>query len=214
MEELRRVIPQTGGWDNFLKSLLYKNIKTLNGENSVLIFRKAFSRDLNSVTDLFSAVIKDMNMNNLFLWNHNYPSRGTIKKDIEKETMYVITLNENIVGAVVLNNKFSKSKNRDVKFSNKALHIHRLCTHPIFQRKNLASDILHLVEKIGFCLGFSALRAEVFPLNTSSYNLFNRLEYRTIGNIEFFNGRAAVFEKVLSTDPKIDTKNVIINKSL
>jgi len=178
------------------------------------IFRKALLEDLNSIKDLLFSVVHNMNKNGLFMWNKNYPNQKIIKEDIKKGNLFVITFNEKIIGMVVLNNKLSKSKNRNIKPSNKSLYVHRLCVHPDFQKRGLSFDILNLVEKRGYYTGFSSIRAEVTPVNIASYKLFISHNYVKNGTVEFSSGVFDILEKELIESPSQKNRNNLIDKTV
>ena len=138
----------------------------------------------------------------IFQWNSEYPNYDTIKRDIDKNTSFVVVDNNNIIAtfALIIGEDKNYKKIYNGKWLTNGLYgtIHRIAIHNDYKRKGIANKILKYSEE--YCLKnkVKSLRIDTHKLNRPMLSLIekNNFTYCGIIKVEDLTDRIA-YEKIL-----------------
>ncbi|MNW43536.1 putative acetyltransferase [compost metagenome] len=161
--------------------------------------KKAKAHELDAVFSIFANAIVKMNDNNIPQWDEVYPSKEDLIEDINKEQLYIVESDQNIVSVFVLNQdfdeeyQFGKWQYPDASFC----VIHRLCVNPLFQNKGIGSTTMLLIEDLVKQMGFETIRLDAFFQNPYALRMYEKLNYRKVGEVQWRKGLFYLMEKKL-----------------
>jgi ribosomal protein S18 acetylase RimI-like enzyme len=167
--------------------------------NEELTFKKATLEDLNEVYQVIQNAIIEMKRDNIPQWDDQYPNRDILKEDIEKEQLYIVTLNSSIITVYVLNEEYDEQY-RNGNWSSDKLSfriIHRLCVNPNYQNMGLGGKVLNHIEQELKDNGIQSVRLDVFSKNPFALRLYEKLGYQKVGEAYWRKGTFHLMEKIL-----------------
>jgi diamine N-acetyltransferase len=146
-----------------------------------LVFRLAVKNDLSQIKTMYKNIIIHLHNNNIPIWNDIYPC-DFFWNDIDNNNLYILTKNDDIIAAVVLNEL--NDGEAHVKWENietNVLYIERLGVNINYLRQGLGGLMLENVRVLAKQLGVIYLRLFVRDINKPAINFyikngFNRVE--------------------------------------
>ena len=164
-----------------------------------MIYRLAEKSDIESIFGIVVSSIFEMEKHGIFQWDSIYPSKEDFLNDIQKKTLFVGVLDQDI--AVV----FTINKECDNQYQNGSWKypdtdyciIHRLCVDPKYQNKGIAKETLNYIENELRQLGVESIRLDVFCDNPFALALYRNAEYEEVGTAKWRKGRFYLMEKHL-----------------
>lgn len=162
-------------------------------------YRKATPHDLTEVFGVYQSAIIRMRKNGIDQWDDIYPSYDILKKDIEKNNLYVGEKKNTIAVSFVLSGEVETEYDAgawqypDLSFS----IIHRLCVHPDFWCRGVGQRTVAFIEKNLKAKGMGAVRLDAFSENPAALHLYEKMGYRRVGQVDFRKGIFYLFEKKL-----------------
>lgn len=166
------------------------------------MIRKAKLSDLVSVLEIIKACATHMINNNIYQWNAHYPNAEAFKNDINRNELYVLELNNKLIGCVVLSTIMDQEY-KPVKWGTKNtnnLYIHRLAVHPKQQKKGHAQALMAFAENDAVNNNYTSIRLDTFSKNVRNQKFYELRNYNRLGSIFFPKQSKAPFycyEKVL-----------------
>ena len=145
------------------------------------MIREATIDDLNRIVEITNACGKHMISQNIFQWNEDYPNIEIFKKDLEKQSLYVIELESKIVGCVCISEKMD-AVYKKVKWltpDTKNMYVHRLAIDPKYQGKGLA---IKLIFRISLKISILLLQFKIYLIKVSIFLFYNIILYLFNGN--------------------------------
>ncbi len=141
--------------------------------------------DYKKIKEHYSQVVKNMCDNNIDLWNSDYPI-CTLEKDINNEQLYILTLDNDIIGSFVLN-PFSNSKDNVVWKNNNstALYLERFCINPKYKNKGYGSTLLKYAEELSNKQNALYLRFFVVDFNYPAISFYEKHNYKKANGINY-----------------------------
>ena len=158
--------------------------------------------DISHIDDIFavySAAILTMEQDGIFQWDEFYPDKQTIAEDIVKNQMFIGLDGDEIAVCFVLNSECDaqyqngKWSYPDSKFN----VIHRICVHPKFQNKGIATQTLKYIETFCKTNGYETIRIDCFTENPYSRKLYDKAGYLVVGYANWRKGKFELREKRL-----------------
>lgn len=134
--------------------------------------RMANIDDLPQLKAVYEKIIDNMNKDNIQIWDEIYPYEF-FYDDIEKNRLYVLEEDNEIVSAFALCN--SNSGAEHVKWENKhdkALYIDRFGVNVNYSRKGIGSVMLNNTIALARDKGATYLRLFVVDINKPAINLY------------------------------------------
>ncbi|SEK94004.1 GNAT family N-acetyltransferase [Ruminococcus albus] len=164
-----------------------------------MIYRKAVREDIDAICKIITSAIAEMELHNIFQWDSVYPAKEDFLSDIENNTLFVGTADDDI--AVV----YAVSKEYDEQYSNGNWQypdsdfrvIHRLCVAPKYQHKGIAGQTLAHIENELRKSRIDSVRLDVFTENPFALSLYRTHGYTEVGNANWRKGRFLLMEKHL-----------------
>lgn len=134
--------------------------------------RLAEMADLPQLKAVYKEIIRNMDENGVPIWDEIYPCEF-FSEDIERNRLYVLTEEENIVSAFAL---CSSASGADcVRWSDeqgKALYIDRFGVNVDYLRRGIGSIALNMAAARAGELGAECLRLFVVDINEPAINLY------------------------------------------
>lgn len=146
-------------------------------------FRLANNEDLFQLKIVYGKIIDNMNDNGIGIWDNIYPCEF-FKEDIEKEQLYVLYNENELVAAFALCN--SNIGENSVKWKNKqekALYIDRFGVSVEHLRQGIGSVMLQNAVKVAREKGFKYLRLFVVDINEPAINLYKKNGFKQVGGV-------------------------------
>ena len=146
-------------------------------------FRQAVMQDLPQLKDMYKRIIKDMNEQNIQIWDDIYPCEF-FEDDIKNNQLYIFLNNEEIVSAFVLSN--TKSGETAVEWNDKhakAVYIDRLGVNVKYSRKGIGSLILDKAKEIAKTLDAKYLRLFVVDINVPAMQLYTKKRFVKVNGV-------------------------------
>ncbi len=143
----------------------------------MLEVRLATDKDYNEICDLYNDLLDFMGPHNPQRWTKGvYPSNEFVESTINKKTMYIGTLNDEIVAAMVLDHHFTKgyeTVNWDIDVTDdEVISIHALCVKPQYTRQGFATEMIKNAVIITRELGSKAMRLDVIDGHNGANKLY------------------------------------------
>lgn len=117
----------------------------------------------------------------------NYPNEQTISSDIEKEQMYVYTVNEEIVGCVALSSDMEDAyvNIHDGKWLSDGPYtvIHRIAIRKDMYRKNIAFELIEYCKVKTKELGINSIKVDTKKENIRMISLLKKCGFIQTGII-------------------------------
>ena len=146
-------------------------------------FRQAVMQDLSQLKDMYKRIIKDMNEQNIQIWDDIYPCEF-FEDDIKNNQLYILLNNGEIVSAFVLSD--TNSGETAVEWNDnhaKAVYIDRLGVNIKFLKKGLGSLMLDKAKEIAKTLNAEYLRLFVVDINIPAIQLYTKKEFVKVNGV-------------------------------
>lgn len=135
-------------------------------------FRLAGMDDLEELKDMYRQIIKNMNDNNIQIWDDIYPCDFFVN-DIQDNQMYVLIDKNEIISAFTLCNINAGAK--EVQWNKKwgnPIYLDRLGVNIKYGNKGIATLMIEKAKKIAKSKGFNSLRLFVVDINIPAIKLY------------------------------------------
>lgn len=158
---------------------------------------------LPEVTQFYAEVTSDLRTKGIAQWDHFYPNRFVMKRDLKNGTFFGMKEENQLIGAIVLdqgeNKQYRKLHWND--HSGRPLIIHRLAVHPIHQGKGLGKRLLNFAEEYAFKKRYTSIRMDVYSQNYGAVGMYESAGYQVRGTIKFPFRKVPYycFEKMIQT---------------
>lgn len=146
--------------------------------------RLAEDHEINTIMELYKAVVKEMNANGLFNWDEKYPSKEIVEKDIKNKCLYVFEEEGTIVALSAIDEKADEVY-KCVHWHEKTsfFSFHRIAVHPNFHGRGYAKKIIAFAEELGKKRGYKSMRIDAYCKNEKAIGLYEKLGYERVGEV-------------------------------
>ncbi|QXP80519.1 MULTISPECIES: GNAT family N-acetyltransferase [Winogradskyella] len=148
---------------------------------------KAIIDDVKSLLVITKACAETMIPKGIYQWNEHYPNAAAFAKDVEREELYVLKINNNILGCIVIS-KLMDSEYVPVKWLTNNVHnvyIHRLAVHPKHQGLGYAQNLMDFAEEFATENNCSSIRLDTFSQNKRNQKFYELRGYKKLEDIYF-----------------------------
>lgn len=160
--------------------------------------RLGYPEELDVVHAIVKAATHHMDAQGIPQWDEIYPDRETLSKDIERQELHIIEVEDRIAGIIVLNEDQSPEYAAlQWMYPGRALVVHRLTIDPAYQRKGLATRLMDFAEETATNKGYDCIRLDAFIRNPAACALYETRGYRRAGKVHFRKGEFYCYEKAL-----------------
>ncbi len=153
------------------------------------MIRQATHNDLPYILNIIKNCTNHMINNKIYQWNKNYPSKGIFKNDIKKKNLYIIEINEKIIGCVmksIIESQAYKNINWNTE-NKKNLYVHRLAVDPKYQGRGYGIKLMDFVEENALKNNCLSIRLDTFSKNKRNVKFYKKRGYIKIEDIYFLN---------------------------
>ena len=101
---------------------------------------------------------------NIFQWNEFYPNKNAFLKDLERNELYVLELENTLIGCICISTFMDEEYNTISWLSETKnnIYIHRLAIHPNHQGKGYAQKLMSFAEDFAKKNNFISVRLDTF----------------------------------------------------
>lgn len=164
----------------------------------IFFLRRAVKNDLDSVYQVFSNAIDEMNRRNIPQWDETYPDKKILSDDISRKQLYLGALNNDIASVYVLNQICDEQYNNGQWHYTASFRvIHRLCVNPKFQSMGIGTFTMEHIEATLINDGIETIRLDAFTLNPYALKMYEKLGYKKVGYANWRKGQFYLLEKKL-----------------
>ncbi|WP_291967600.1 GNAT family N-acetyltransferase [Maribacter sp.] len=128
-----------------------------------------------------------MEANGIYQWTTQYPSKTAFEKDMERNELFILQLDNEIVGCIVVS-LFMDKEYKTVDWlteSTKNYYIHRLAVHPKHQGKGFAQRLMDFGENFARENNALSVRLDTFSQNKRNQKFYEQRGYTRLGDIFF-----------------------------
>ena len=164
-------------------------------------FRKATLSEINPIWDILQQAIIRRKNDGSNQWQDGYPNLEVVKKDIEKESGYVLTEGETIIGyiAVLINDEPAYEKIEGEWLTNDDFVLfHRVAIAENYLGKGLAKMMINHIEDFAVENNIKSIKADTNFDNDAMLNIFEKIGYKYCGQVYLRGNPRRAFEKVLN----------------
>jgi len=151
------------------------------------MIRSAKISEIPDILVLTRACAARMISKGIHQWNAHYPNAAAFEKDIERNELYVLDLDDRISGTIVLSTLMDEEY-KPIQWSTpneNNLYVHRLSVHPSLQGKGYAQQLMDFAEKHARQKGHAAVRLDTFSQNKRNQKFYEIRGYQKLTDIYF-----------------------------
>lgn len=151
------------------------------------MIRHAKILEIPDILSLSKACASYMISKGIYQWNEHYPSKEAFEKDIARKELYVLEIDNELVGMIVIST-FMDEEYFPIKWltpNQNNNYIHRLAVHPDFQGKGYAQQLMDFAENDTKEKGFASVRLDTFSQNKRNQKFYETRGYQKLGDIFF-----------------------------
>ncbi|WP_299121526.1 GNAT family N-acetyltransferase [uncultured Winogradskyella sp.] len=151
------------------------------------MIRKATLSDIEPILIMTKACAKAMRAKGIYQWNEHYPKASAFENDIKRDELYVLELESQIVGCIVIST-FMDEEYIPIKWltpNKNNIYIHRLAIHPKHQGFGYAQQLMNFAEQLAIENSYSSIRLDTFSQNKRNQKFYELRSYKRLGDIYF-----------------------------
>ena len=163
-------------------------------------FRKAKIAEIPSIWAILQLAIERRKKDGSNQWQDGYPNPDVVQKDIEKETGFVLTDGETIVGycAILINDEPEYAKIEGKWLTNDNFVVfHRVAISEAYLGKGCAKKMMEHIEDFARQNTIYSIKADTNFDNFAMIKIFEKLGYTFCGHVYFRGGQRKAYEKML-----------------
>jgi ribosomal protein S18 acetylase RimI-like enzyme len=162
-------------------------------------FQPTQPSEATAIYNILDACRTDMLNRGIQQWDETYPTLEMVKKDISTGGMYTIIQDDELIGAIVMDEKQSPqyaSVNWKLK-EEPILVIHRLAINPNLHGGGLGKQAMNIAHQFTAENNYKTIRLDAYKGNVALINFYNKLGYQAVGEIplEYTAGPFVCFER-------------------
>lgn len=153
------------------------------------MIRKATLADIDSIIDITKACAAHMISKAIYQWNEYYPNRRSFLKDVKRNELYVLEIDNTINGCITISTLMDEEYVPITWLtSNKNnIYIHRVAVHPKYQGQGYAQQLMEFSENFGRENNFKSVRLDTFSQNQRNQKFYELRGYKKLESIYFPN---------------------------
>lgn len=151
------------------------------------MIRRAKLSEIEEIVSITVACGAKMASEGIFQWYDFYPNRELFNKDIAREELFVLEMEEKIVGCMVISSEKDAVYN-EIEWlteDGRNFYIHRLAVHPDSQKKGYAKKLMDFAEAFAVQKDIDSIRLDTFSQNLRNQKFYEARDYIRLGNVFF-----------------------------
>ncbi|TGV03491.1 GNAT family N-acetyltransferase [Flavivirga rizhaonensis] len=151
------------------------------------MIRKGTLSDIDNIIEITKSCAAYMIRKNIYQWNEHYPNKQAFIKDIDRNELYVLEIENSIIGCVTISTFMDKEYIPILWLTENTnnIYIHRLAIHPTHQGKGYAQELMTFAETFAKKSGCVSVRLDTFSQNQRNQKFYEHRGYKRLGNIYF-----------------------------
>ena len=149
------------------------------------MIRHAKISEIPDIITICKACAAHMISNEIYQWNEHYPSTAAFEKDIAREELYVLEVDEKVIGTIVISTLID-DEYVPVKWLTPNLncvYIHRLSVDPSEQGKGYAQQLMDFAENHTKKNSYVSVRLDTFSQNKRNQKFYEARGYHRLEDI-------------------------------
>jgi RimJ/RimL family protein N-acetyltransferase len=163
-------------------------------------FRKATLNELPEIWNIIQDAIQRRKEDGSNQWQDGYPNPDVLKNDISKETGFILTENNVVIGyCAILINDEPEYDNIEGKWltNDDFVVFHRVATATTHLGKGFAKVMFNYIEDYALSKNIYSVKADTNFDNLAMISIFEKAGYTYCGEVYFRGSPRKAFEKVL-----------------
>lgn len=151
------------------------------------MIRKAVLKDIDKLLEITKACAAAMILNNIYQWNEFYPNKQAFLRDIDRDELYVLEIDENIIGCITIST-FMDEEYANISWltpNGNNIYVHRLAISPIHQGAGYAQHFMDYAEVYAKKSDVTSIRLDTFSQNSRNIKFYELRGYKRLGEIYF-----------------------------
>ena len=155
--------------------------------NSKNMIRRAKLSEIDKIITITRACAAKMIAEHIFQWNDQYPNKEAFLNDLQRNELYVLLDDLEIIGCIVVSTFKDSEYNGVAWLTEESSHyyIHRLAIDPAFQGKGFAKALMDFAENLAQEANITSIRLDTFSQNERNNRFYEARGYTRLGNIYF-----------------------------
>ena len=151
------------------------------------MIRLAKLSEIEEIIKITKACAVKMISDNIYQWNEYYPNSEVFLKDIKRDELYVLIIDEKVIGCITISTEKDAEYNKINWLTEDALqyYIHRLAIYSSFQHKGYAKTAMDFAEALGRKNHVVSIRLDTFSANKRNQRFYEARGYKRLGDIYF-----------------------------
>lgn len=174
----------------------------------IMIIRLGEEKDIDEIEKLYNELNDYLEKNiNYPVWKKGvYPIREDAIKGIKENSLYVVIIDDKIVGSVILSHEPEKAYlnakwKRDLSYEN-IIVLYTFVGHPKYFGRGIGKALIEFAEKYGVETNVNSLRLDVYEKNTPAIHLYEKCGFNYIDKVDLGLGEYglkwfALYEKLI-----------------
>ena len=151
------------------------------------MIRRAKIHELPKIMALTRACTDHMRQQGIYQWNEHYPSAKAFEIDLERNELYALPKEEEIIGVIAITTLIDKEY-EPVKWlttNGNSIYIHRLAVHPDHQGQGHAQSLMAFAEDLARKEGYNSVRLDTFSQNHRNQRFYEQRGYVKLEDVYF-----------------------------
>ncbi len=151
------------------------------------MIRRAKIHELPKIMALTRACGDHMRQQGIYQWNEHYPSAKVFKIDLERNELYTLQKEEEIIGVIAITTLIDQEY-EPVKWltaNGNSIYIHRLAVHPDHQGQGHAQTLMTFAEDLAKKEGYNSVRLDTFSQNHRNQRFYEQRGYVKLEDVYF-----------------------------
>ena len=190
--EAQKLVEQQGEVSGHAHRFLLKARKPLGPVR----FRQSEAGDLDKVLALYRSCAAFGPTHGNGSWGEDYPSRDTVREDLDNEGLFLLETENEIIAAVSLVPRDDWDA-LDCWTGDRSCTLSRLCVKPQLQKMHLAERVMEEVSRVANARGYRSTRHGCLVTNVAGNRLYQRMGYADRGKAVMYGHEYRCFERIL-----------------
>ncbi len=151
----------------------------------MILIKPALKKEIDAVLKVTAACNLFMRSKGIIQWTANYPSRKAFENDVLRGELFLLTLDNSIIGCIVVSSEIDEEY-KPVKWltpTSRHKYIHRLAIHPNHQKKGYAKKLMNFAEDLAKKEGCVSVRLDTFSQNKGNQQFYESRGYEKLESI-------------------------------
>ena len=135
--------------------------------------------DIDNIIEITKSCAVNMINKNIYQWNEHYPNKEAFLKDVARDELYVLEMENTIIGCITISTLMDEEYIPISWLTENAnnIYIHRLAIHPMHQGKGYAQELMPFAETFAINNHYISIRLDTFSQNKRNQKFYEHRGY-------------------------------------